>query len=193
MFFKKNIVVPIEVSARHCHLSEKDFRKLFGFDAKLEKIKQLSQPSDFACNQTVDIEIGSKKIEKVRVVGPLRECTQIEISMTDAVGSGVKPPLRISGDLAGSEKVVLIGPVGKVELNEGLIIAKRHIHCATDEAKKLGLKHGQIVSVQIDGERSLTLHCVEIRVKDNYKLTLHLDTDEGNSCGINKIGQGKIL
>ena len=99
----------------------------------------------------------------------------------------------MSGDLAGSAKAVLIGPEGKVELSEGLIIAKRHIHCATDEAKKIGLKQGQIVSVKIDGERSLTLHYVKIRVKDNYKFTLHLDTDEGNACGINKIGQGKIL
>jgi len=193
MFFKKDIVIPVEVSARHCHLSEQDFRKLFGREAKLEKMKQLSQPSDFSCNQTIDIEVGLKKIEKVRVVGPLRDRAQIEISMTDAIGSGIKPPLRISGDLAGSAKVVLIGHEGKVELSEGLIIAKRHIHCATKDAKKNGLKNGQIVSVQIDGDRSITLHCVEVRVRDDYRLALHIDTDEGNSCGISKIGQGKIL
>lgn len=192
MFFRKNIKIPVEVSARHCHLSKPDLEKLFGAGHELTKLKQLSQPADFACEETVDLQVGSKKFEKVRVVGPLREQTQIEISMTDAVGAGVIPPVRLSGDLKGSAGAILTGPAGIVELKEGLIVARRHIHCATDEAKKLDLRRGQLVSVEIKGQRALTFHCVEIRVKDDYKLCLHLDTDEGNSAGINKVGEGTL-
>lgn len=192
MFFRKNFKVPVEVSARHCHLCQKDFEKLFGHGAQLQKLKQLSQPSDFACQQTVDIQVGNTKFDGVRVVGPLRTQTQVEISLTDAVGSGVVPPLRISGDLKDSSPVILAGPAGLVELKEGLIIARRHLHCATKEAKELGLKHGQLVSVQIGGQRALMFHCIEVRVKDDYKLCLHLDTDEGNAAGINRVGEGTL-
>ena len=193
MLFKKNIKIPVEVSARHCHLAKQDLEKLFGQGAELKKINQLSQPSEFACEQTLDIQFGSKKIERVRVVGPVREKSQVEISATDAVGSGVNPPVKLSGDLQGSAPIVLIGPAGKVELNKGLIIAKRHLHCRADEAKKNGLKNGQLVSVEIQGERAITFHNVEVRVKDDYKLCLHLDTDEGNAAGINKIGEGFVI
>ncbi len=185
--------VPVEVSARHCHLSQKDLEALFGAGHKLTKIKQLSQPSDFACEETVAIEFGSKKFEKVRVVGPVREQTQVEISATDGAGSGIEIPLRSSGDLKGSARVILQGPAGRVELNEGLIIAKRHLHCATDEAKKLKLKTGDIVSVKVEGERAVVFENVAIRVRDDYKLCVHIDTDEGNAAGINKIGEGKII
>ncbi|MCX6720037.1 MAG: PduL/EutD family phosphate acyltransferase [Candidatus Staskawiczbacteria bacterium] len=154
MFNKKNITIPVEVSARHCHLSLQDLEKLFGAGYKLKKLKQLSQLSDFACEEAVTVQVGIKKFEKVRVVGPLREQTQVEISLTDAVGSGVLPTVKLSGDLKGSSPVVLEGPNGKAELAEGLI---------------------------------------EVRVKDDYKLCLHLDTDEGNSAGINKTGEGFIL
>jgi putative phosphotransacetylase len=189
----KNIIIPVEVSARHCHLSKEDSEKLFGAGHELEKARQLYQPSDFACKETVDIQIGSKKIEKVRVVGPFRAQTQVEISLSDAVGSGLMPPVRLSGDLKGSVGVILQGPAGQVELKEGLIIAQRHIHCATDEAKKMKLKTGDVVSVKIEGERSVIFGKVIVRVKDDYKLCLHLDTDEGNAAGINKIGEGQII
>jgi len=189
----KNIKVPVEVSARHCHLSKSDLEKLFGLGYELEKIKQLSQPSDFACKETVDIQVGSKKIEKVRIVGPPRGQTQVEISLSDAVGSGVTPPIRLSGDLKGSVGVVLQGPAGKVELIEGLIVAKRHLHCSSDEAKRCKLKNGDTVSVKIGGERSVVFDNVAVRAKDNYKLCLHLDTDEGNAAGINKMGGGEII
>ena len=150
-------------------------------------------PSDFACQETVNILFGSKKIEKVRIVGPVRQQTQVEISLTDAVGSGIVPPVRLSGDLDGSSAVVLEGPKGQVELKEGLIVALRHIHCATSEAAKLGLKNGAIVDVEIKGERPVIFENVLVRVKDAYKLCLHLDTDEGNAAGINKIGEGIII
>jgi len=193
MWGKKNVKIPVEISARHCHLSQQDMEALFGFGSKLKKVKQLSQPSDFASEETIDIKTDSSVLQNVRVVGPVRSQTQIEISKTDAVFLGVNPPVRLSGDLAGSQAVKLIGPNGEVELNEGLIIARRHIHCSPEEAKKAKLRPGQIVSVEIQGERALMLNCVEVRVRDDYKLCLHLDTDEGNAAGINKIGEGFII
>lgn len=183
----------VEVSARHCHLAKDDLEKLFGSGYELKKLKQLSQPSDFACEETVDIQLVTKKFEKVRVVGPLRPQTQVEISLTDAVGSGLIPPIRLSGNLQDSVGVILQGPVGQVELKEGLIIAQRHIHCATDEAKKYKLKAGGIVSVKIEGERPVIFGNVVVRVRDDYKFSLHADTDEGNAAGINKMGEGIII
>ena len=193
MWGKQKIKVPVEVSARHCHLSKEDLEKLFGVGYKLQNMKQLSQPSDFACQETVDIQVGLNKIEKVRVVGPLRAQTQVEISLTDAVGLKFMPPVRLSGNLKESAGVILYGPAGQVELQEGLIVAKRHLHCATDEAKKYKLKAGDNVSVEIKGERPIVFENVAVRVRDNYKLCLHLDTDEGNAAGINKIGEGQII
>ena len=193
----KKIKIPVEISARHCHLSKSDLEKLFGGvqpgEYELHRLKQLSQPSDFACVETVDMQIGAKKFEKVRVVGPVRVQTQVEISITDAIGSGIIPPIRLSGDLKGSAAAVLFGPAGQIELEEGLIVAKRHIHCATDEAKKLKLKTGDKVSVEVMGERPVIFKDVVVRTGENYKLCLHLDADEGNAAGINKMGEGFII
>ena len=199
MLFKKNIEVGVEVSARHCHLSKDVLEKLFGAGYELKKIKQLSQPSDFACQETVNIEVGSKKFENVRVVGPLRQKTQIEISLTDAIGSGIIPPTRLSGNLEGSSGAILTGPFGKVELSEGVIIAQRHLHCDTVSAKKYKLKTGDAVSIKVparaggEGDRAVVFENVIVRVNENYKLFMHIDTDEGNAAGINKIGKGKII
>jgi len=193
MFIKQKVKIPVEISARHCHLSKEDLENLFGQGYELKKIKQLSQPADFACEETVDVMIGSKKFEKVRVVAPLREQTQVEISLTDAIGSGVIPQIKLSGDLNGTSPVALVGPKGVVDLNEGLIIAKRHIHCSVEEAKKYKLKNSDIVSVEIKSERPIIFENVVIRVRDDYKLSMHLDTDEGNAAGINKIGEGLII
>ena len=183
----------IEVSARHIHLARQDLEKLFGADYELTKIKQLSQPSDFACHETADIQVGSKKIEKVRIVGPLREQTQVEISKTDAFFLGVNPPIRLSGDLSDSCGIKLIGPNGEVDLEKGLIIALHHIHCTKSEAEELGLKDNDAVAVKIDSGRPVTFYDVLVRVRDDYKLCMHIDTDEGNAAGINKIGAGQIL
>lgn len=187
------IKIPVEVSARHIHLCQKDLQTLFGLGYELKKQKDLTQSSDFACEETVKIKSHTNILENVRMIGPVREQTQVEISLTDAKKMGVSPPIRLSGDLRDSCGVILIGPKGEVELREGLIVAKRHIHCATDEAKNLGLKNGGIVSVKIEGERTVTFHNIKVRIKDNYKLCLHLDTDEGNAAGINKIGEGIII
>jgi putative phosphotransacetylase len=139
------------------------------------------------------VQANSKTFEKVRIVGPLREETQVEISKTDAVFLGVNPPINLSGDLKNSLPIRLVGPKGVIGLDKGLILAKRHIHCATDEAVSFGLKDGDSVSVKIDGERGLVFDNVVVRVKDDYKLAMHIDTDEGNAAGINKIGEGIIL
>jgi len=185
--------IPVEVSARHIHISKKDLETLFGEGYQLHRLKQLTQPSDFATEEVLDIEIGGKKLLGVRIVGPEREKTQIEISKTDAVLLGVNPPIRLSGDLENSLGSKLIGPKGELELSEGLIIVKRHIHCATNEAESLGLKNNDIVSVKVDGERSVIFEGVVVRVNNDYKLSMHIDTDEGNAAGINKIGKGIIL
>jgi len=185
--------VPVEISARHIHLSKEDLEKLFGAGYELEKAKQLFQPSDFACQETINIQNYSNVLKNIRIVGPLRKQTQVEISRTDAISIGVNPPLRLSGDLKNSAKIVLQGPEGEVELNEGLIIAQRHFHCATDEAKNLELKTGDFISVKIESERPVIFEKVVVRVEDDYKLCLHLDTDEGNAAGINKKAEGFLL
>lgn len=185
--------VPIEISARHVHLSRKDIDQLFGSGYQLTKERQLTQPSDFSAKEQIGIISGAKSIDKVRIVGPERERTQIEVSLTDAISLGVQPPIRESGKLDGSSPVVLKGPNGQVELQEGLIVAARHLHCQTEEAKKLKLKNGDIISVKVLGGRSVTLHNIVVRVKDNYKLCLHLDTDEGNAAGLFRSGEGIIV
>jgi len=191
---KKNSVnVLVEVSARHIHLSEKDKEKLFGRDYQLQVMRRLSQPSEFACQETLTIQVNNKKIERVRVVGPFREKTQVEISQTDAVFLGIEPPLRLSGDLKGSLPVTLIGPKGVVHLKEGLILAQRHLHCAPQEALKLGIRDRQSVAVEIKGSRALIFYNVKVRAKEGYSLAVHLDTDEGNAAGIKKKGRGLIL
>lgn len=193
MLFTKKIKIPVEISARHIHLSQKDLEVLFGTGYQLTKKVNLTQLSDFACEETITIKSNSNVLENIRIVGPLREQTQVEISLTDAKKLQVNPPIRLSGDLKNSCGVKLVGPAGQLELMEGLIIAKNHIHCATEEAKRLKLKNGQEVSVKIFGERPITFHNVRVRIKDDYKLCLHLDTDEGNAAGINKVGEGFIL
>lgn len=174
-------------------MAKQDLEKLFGEGYEFKKIKQLSQPSDFACEETVSIKNYSNVLENIRIVGPLREQTQVEISKTDAFKLGANPPIRLSGDLKNSDGVILAGPAGEVELKEGLIVAKRHLHCATDEAKKLGLKNGDVISVKISGERPVIFENVIVRIRGDYKLCMQIDTDEGNACGLDKKGEGIIL
>lgn len=188
-----DIKVPVEISARHCHLSQKDLDSLFGKGYELKKAKQLSQPKDFAAEEVLDIQVEDKKIQEIRIVGPIREATQVEISKTDAFFLRIEPPVRLSGDLSDSCGIKLIGPAGAIELSEGLIIAQRHIHCATSEAESFGLKDGSLVSVKIEGERSITFHNVKVRIRDDYKICMHIDTDEGNSAGIDKKTDGFFI
>ena len=184
--------VKIEVSARHIHLCQEDMEKLFGEDYKLKKIKDLSQPGQYACKEVLRV-VGLKNlIDDVRVIGPCRSRTQVEVSKTDGYFLGDVPPLRVSGDVVGSSPVKLVGPKGEVNLKEGMIVAMRHIHISDKEAEKLGLKDGQMVSMVCSGERGLVFNNVVVRAKKAYRLVFHVDTDEGNAGDVES-GDSGIL
>ncbi len=177
--------IPVGVSNRHVHLSREHVEILFGRDYRLRKIKDLTQPGQFACEETVMVVGRRGVIPKVRVLGPERSQTQVELSATDARLLGLKPPVRDSGDLAGSETCVLVGPAGYVVLKEGVIIAKRHIHMTPQEADSFGLKDKDIVAVYVPSpERAVVFDDVLVRVSDKYALDFHLDTDEANAAGV---------
>ena len=184
--------VPIEISARHLHISAKDLDKLFGKNYKLKKRNPLIQPGQFAAVETVDLQYGKNKIKKVRILGPVRENSQLEISKTDAFNLGVNTPYSDSGESKGSG-IVLIGKRGKLKMNKGVMISLRHLHCNPTEAKRLKLKNGQKIAVRVGGIRALVFENVLVREGDNYSLSLHLDTDEGNAAGINGKGEGEII
>ena len=177
-------MVPIGVSARHVHLTQEHVEALFGPGYQLTKKKDL-MGGQFASNEKVTI-VGLKlrAIENVRVLGPVRKNTQVEISATDAISLGVKAPIRESGNIAGSAPIAIIGPKGAVYLNEGCIVAKRHIHMAPKDAMAAGVHDGDIVSVKADNERGTIFNNVQIRVDDSFTLEMHIDTDEANAAKI---------
>lgn len=184
--------VPIGVSNRHVHLTREHLDILFGKDYELTKAKDLSQPGQFAANETVTI-IGPslRPIEKVRVLGPLRKASQVEISMTDSYVLKVKPPVRESGNIAGSSPITLVGPKGVVTLSEGCIIANRHIHMSPKDAERYGIKDGDTVNVSVLGKGKRTLwYDVQIRVNKEFVLEMHVDTDDANAAGI---GNGSLV
>lgn len=176
--------IPIGISNRHIHLCQEDVEKLFGKDYKLTPLKELVQPGQFAAKEVVSIVGRKGSIEGVRVLGPVRKRTQIEISMTDSFKLGVKAPVKESGDLAGAGSIFVIGPKGSIESKESVIIAKRHIHMHPDDAKKLGVKDQQIVSIKTMGERPTVFGNTVVRVKENFRLECHLDTDEANAAAL---------
>ena len=176
------IKVPVEVSARHCHLSQKDLTKLFGFGYKLKVLKIISQPGQFAAQEEIKA-LGPKNELKVRIVGPVRQETQIELAATDCYKLGLKPVLRVSGNIKGTPGTILMGPKGKIKIKQGVIVAQRHLHLAPNEAKSLKLKSGQLVSVKIKGPRGLIFDNVIVRSGVGHKKSFQLDTDEGNACG----------
>ncbi len=185
--------IPIEVSARHVHLSKGDLEELFGKGYELKKMKDLTQPGEFAAQECVDIEAGARKISNVRIIGPARSKTQIELAKTDAITLGIAVPVRKSGDIKGTPGIMISGPAGKIQLEKGVINTWRHIHCSPKEAKKLGLKNGMKVSVKTSGKTAVTFHNVLVKIGENYRLCMHLDTDEGNAAGIVRAGFGEIL
>ena len=186
--------VPIEISGRHLHLSQKDLEILFGPGYFLRKMRDLTQPEEFAAEETLDLEGEEGRIIKgVRIVGPLREKTQVEVSLTDTFTLKIEGKLRDSGDLEGTPGVTLIGPRGRLKLKRGVIVVRRHLHLNQEEAQEKGLKDGQIISVKVEGERGVIFNQVLVRVGAGYKFCLHLDTDEGNAVNILKRGQGEII
>ena len=174
--------VLVEVSARHVHVTQEALETLFGKGYELTKKKDLSQPGQFACEERVQV-IGEKSsFPAVSILGPVRPECQVEISASDARSIGVKAPVRESGDVKGSGACKLVGPKGEVELTEGVIVAKRHIHMTPEDAEKYGLSDKQVVSVKIDSaERSLVFGDTVVRVSPKYALAMHIDTDEANA------------
>jgi putative phosphotransacetylase len=183
---RANKPVPVGVSNRHIHLRQDHWDALFGKGTQPRKLKDLKQLGQYAAYDTVSLVGPKGRLENVRVVGPHRSGTQIEISMTDSMNLGIKPPIRDSGKLQGSTGVKLIGPKGEVDLKEGVIVAKRHIHIAPSEAKDFGVSEGEHVRVRagVGGERELVFERVLIRVSDQFRLEFHVDTDEANAAAI---------
>ncbi|SDY87698.1 putative phosphotransacetylase [Bacillus sp. 166amftsu] len=185
--------IPIGVSNRHIHLTNEDLEKLFGEGYELVVAKDLSQPGEFAAKETVTIKTEKAEISKVRILGPIRKFTQVEISKTDARKLGVDAPIRASGNIDGTPGITLIGPKGSLEIEKGVIIAERHIHMTPQDADTFQVKDGQYVSVKVEGSRGLVFNQVLIRVKDTYALDMHIDTDEANSGSITTGDFGQLL
>ncbi|MDD9312029.1 phosphate propanoyltransferase [Cytobacillus firmus] len=177
----KDHSIPMAVSARHCHLSQRDLEILFGTGYQLTKKADLSQPGQFAANETITIAGSRGSLEKVRILGPARNMTQVEVSRTDSIRMGLKPPLRESGNIEGSSPVTLIGPKGSLYKKEGLIIAQAHIHMAPEDAEAFGVENGEYVKVEAEGERPISFGKVLIRISPRYRLEMHIDTDEANA------------
>lgn len=175
--------VLVETSARHVHLSEEHIEALFGKGATLTVKKPLSQPGQFACEERVTVVGEKKSIPNVIILGPARKATQVEVSLTDARTLGVSAPVRESGDIAGSGACKLIGPCGEVEISEGVIAAKRHIHLTPADAEEMDVADKEIVSVKIDSDgRSTVFGDVVVRVSPSYAAAMHIDTDESNAA-----------
>lgn len=179
-----NFKAPVGLSNKHIHLSQKDIDVLFGSGYELKQFKELSQPGQYACEEKVDIVGPKGTLKGVRVLGPSRKVTQIEVSLADARALGLQAPVRDSGDLDGSPGAKIIGPNGEVDLEQGVIVAARHIHMHTSDAEKAGVKDKDEVSVKVEGKRGLIFNNVLIRVHDTYALEMHLDLDEGNAAQI---------
>ena len=186
--------VLVEISARHVHVSEKDLETLFGKGYKLTPKKDLSQPGQFACEERVTVVGPKKELAGVSILGPCRPATQVEISLTDARSIGVKAPIRESGDVAESGACKLVGPCGEVELTEGVIAAKRHIHMTPEDAEAFGVKDTQVVKVEVESNgRSLIFGDVIVRVSPKYALAMHIDTDESNAAGMAPGTMGEVI
>ncbi|MDO5293667.1 MAG: phosphate propanoyltransferase [bacterium] len=177
-----NHKIPIGVSNRHVHLSQEDLEVLFGKGYQLTKKADLAQPGQFASNETVTVRGPKGEFKNVRILGPLRKKSQVEISLTDSFRLGVKAPIKESGDLAGTPGLSLIGPVGTIDLPQGTIVALRHIHMTPAQAQAFGVKDKDIVEVETFGDRKGILGNVLVRVSDQFALEMHVDIDEANAC-----------
>lgn len=185
--------VPIGVSNRHIHLDRKDMDILFGQDSELTFKKELGQPGQYACEETVTLHGPKGELGRVRVLGPLRSESQVEISVTDGFALGVKPPIRESGKLEGTPGVTIIGPKGTIEKDTGTIAALRHIHLTPEDAQRMGVRDKQMVKVEIRGLRGGIFHNVLIRVSDQFAPEMHIDVDEANAFGVKNGDRAYII
>ena len=182
----------VETSARHAHITDATLKILFGEGATLTNKKDLSQPGQFACEEKIEV-VGPKGSIKMSILGPTRPADQAEVSFTDARALGLTPPVRESGDVAGTPGVKLVGPCGEVEIKEGVMVAKRHIHMTPEDAAELGVEDKQIVKVKLDTERPLIFDDVVVRVSPKFALAMHIDTDECNAaCAFGQV-YGEIV
>ena len=177
--------VPVGISNRHIHLSQEHVDILFGKGYQLQPLKDLSQPGQYACKELLTIVGPSlRPIEKVRVLGPVRSASQVEISRTDSFVLKVKPPVRESGKIVGSAPITIIGPKGIVTLQEGCIIANRHIHMSVEDGQRFGVKDNDYVTVDVNTERRTRFYDVQVRVHKDFRLEMHLDTDDANAAAL---------
>ena len=184
----------VETSARHAHLSEADFKVLFGENASLTIKKPLSQPGQYACEERIKVVGPKKELAGVSILGPFRKASQVELSATDARSLGLGIAVRESGDLANTPGCKLVGPCGEIELKEGVIVAKRHIHATVKDAEELGVKDKDVVKVEVcTPDRSLIFGDVVVRVNDSFALAMHIDTDESYAAGMVPGVMGKIV
>lgn len=183
--------IPVGVSNRHIHLTRADVDTLFGAGYELQPLKDLSQPGQYACKECLTIVGPSlRPIENVRVLGPLRKATQVEISRTDSFTLKVKPPVRESGKVEGSAALTIIGPKGVISIPQGCIIANRHIHMSPADGERFGVKDGDYVTVDAEGARRTRFFDVQVRVNEAFRLEMHVDTDDANAAGI---GNGAVV
>lgn len=185
--------IPVAMSNRHVHVCREDLDILFGEGYELTNVKDLSQPGQYACDEKVDL-IGPKKtIKGVRILGPVRPATQVEISMFDARTLGIEGMVRASGNINGTPGCTIVGPKGQIELKEGVIVAARHIHLHTSDAPKYGLKDRDIVKVRVGKERAVVFENIVVRVHPDFALDMHIDIEEGNAAGIKNGDLGEII
>lgn len=186
-------LIPVGVSNRHIHLSQSDADMLFGPGYTFSKLKELSQKGQFAYNECVIIAGPKGTIDKVRILGPVRKESQVELLKSDCFKLGIDAPLRLSGDIANTPGCTVIGPAGSIQLTKGCIVAKRHIHMGPKDAKQFEVKHNQIVSLRLPGERGGIMHNVVVRVSDAFSLECHLDTEEANAFGVTSHDKLKLI
>lgn len=185
--------IPVGISNRHVHLSQVDLDTLFGMGYQLTKVKDLSQPMQFACKETLTLCGPKGAIENVRILGPVRRETQVEILQADCFKLGVAAPVNMSGDLGGTPGITLVGPKGSTVLSQGVIIAQRHIHMTLEDASSLGVTDGALVSIQVEGLRGGTYANVAIRASNTSALECHLDTEEANAMNLTAISTITII
>ncbi|HFI0450372.1 TPA: ethanolamine utilization phosphate acetyltransferase EutD [Streptococcus suis] len=183
----------IEASGRHIHLSQEDLEKLFGKDYTLTKAKDLSQPGQYACKERLTILGPKGAFQNVVILGPVRGASQVEVSLTDCLKLGVNAPIRESGQIENTPGIILVNGSKVVSLENGLIVAKRHIHMTPEDAAKANVVNQEIVQVQVGGERGLIFDDVVIRVHPKFATYMHIDYDEANACGFKKGMRGRIL
>lgn len=177
-------VIPVGVSNHHIHLSQHDLEQLFGKGYELEKMKDLSQPGQYACKETVTVCGPKGVLEKIRILGPVRKETQVEIFAGDCFKLGVKAPVRLSGELDGTPGITIVGPKGSVQTDKGVIVAQRHIHMTPADGEKFGVHDGQCVNLEVDGPRGGVLKNTIVRITNTSGLECHVDTEEANALGL---------